>query len=240
MYKASIEIARINRSMKLKFGLMISSEEDIKFPANKLINKFTYYGNQYFRFNPKPFIILDISSAFTKTEGWSSNSSVSLNRYGLFRFIQGLRKFIQAFKDEKNLFYYRGTTLYVNYDLIEKVSMRISMPSGKLILLKPCVVLDNEGNHDIFYEGCIFCINSMDNYCYLTFNEMEYLLYELSKVDMTVLSCQIVALIQSCSHVKSEEGIQRIILEEKGSSIDDKHESPSSVTIIKENNLPDL
>ena len=34
------------------------------------------------------------------------------------------------------------------------------------------------------YEGCIFYINNMENFAYLTYTEMEYLYYELTKVDI--------------------------------------------------------
>lgn len=238
MYKASIEIARINRSMKLKFGLMISSEEDIKFPANKLINKFTYYGNQYFRFNPKPFIILDISSAFTKTEGWSSNSSVSLNRYGLFRFIQGLRKFIQSFRDERNLFYYRNETLKVNSELVQKTSVTIPTASGKTIRMEPCVVTDLEDDYESNYEGCLFCINSLAYSCYLTFNEMEYLLYEISRINMTELSCELYQMAMSCKDEPGET-FTPVINEIQEKPANENHESPR-LTIIRSGEIPDI
>ena len=55
MYKASIELARINKSLKLKFGLIIESESEKK-NYQKIVSKFNYAGNDYLRINPKPFV----------------------------------------------------------------------------------------------------------------------------------------------------------------------------------------
>ena len=78
MYRATIEITKINSMMKIKFGIIISSDEDKKYlgnQSNKLISKFNYNGNDYLRINPHPFIVIDISS-MSKNEGWNANMSV--------------------------------------------------------------------------------------------------------------------------------------------------------------------
>ena len=62
MFKASIEIAKINKAFKVKFAIIIQSENDVKQShQNLLVNKFSYMGNEYLRVNPRPFITLDIS-----------------------------------------------------------------------------------------------------------------------------------------------------------------------------------
>ena len=120
--------------------------------------------------------------------------SVSLNRLGQFKFIQSLKKFIYNFSSYKNLFYYENGKLVVNQSLINDVSINISTNS-KMIRLQPCVVPDEE-NQETVYEGAIFFINNMQNYAYLTYDELTYLLWEIEKIDMTVLSLQVINIVK--------------------------------------------
>ena len=127
MYKATIEIGRVNKMMKIKFGLIIKSDDVGKFKATHVVSKFNYIGNEYLRLNPNPYIILDISSYMNKGEGWSTNQTVTLNRYYLFRFLQGLRKLITDFKNCKNLFYYQNNELKVDNSVANYITISISL-----------------------------------------------------------------------------------------------------------------
>ena len=61
MNKASIEIARINKTLKVNFGLILQSETEIKNPSfGKLINKFNYLGNSFLKVTPRPLDTIDI------------------------------------------------------------------------------------------------------------------------------------------------------------------------------------
>lgn len=239
MYKATIEIGRVNKMMKIKFGLIVRSDDVGKFKATPVVNKFNYAGNEYLRINANPYIILDISSYMNKGEGWSSNQSVTLNRYYLFRFLQGLRRLINDFQTRKNLFYYQNNELIVNNQIADSVTITIPTASGKTIMMKPCVVPDEESSLNKVYEGCIFYINSMDNFAYLTYTEMEYLYFELTKIDMTSLSMQLISIVKQFENQEFEKlnGITSSQVE-----IDSEVEisTPSSVTIIKKNQLPQI
>ena len=46
MYKASMELGRINKVIKLKFDLIIQSDDEKK-NYQKLINNFNFNGNNY-------------------------------------------------------------------------------------------------------------------------------------------------------------------------------------------------
>ena len=239
MYKASIEIGRVNKMMKIKFGLVIKSDEETKFKANKLVSKFSYSGNDYLRINPNPYIILDITSFMDKGEGWSSNRTVTLNRYYLFRFLQGLKRLINDFHNCKNLFYYRSDELVVNNSVADSITISIPTAGSKTILMKPCVVPDEESSTGNVYEGCIFYINNMENFAYLTYTEMEYLFYELSKIDMNTLSLQLITIVNQLENQDSEKlTVPASSQEDIDSEIE--IETPSSVTIIKTNQLPQI
>ena len=239
MYKATIEICKINKMMKLKFGLIIRPDEDGKFKAPPIVSKFTFGGNDYLRISPNPYVILDISSYVNKGESWSSNQTVTLNRYYLFRFLQGLRKLISSFQTYKNLFYYQNNELCVNTVVADSVMISIPTASSKVIVLRPCVVPDEESTTNRVYEGCVFYINNMENFAYLTYTEMEYLLYELSKIDMGSLSMQLISIVKQFENQKSEK--LTVPASTEGSiTAEIEISTPSAVTIIKKNELPQI
>jgi hypothetical protein len=239
MYKASIDIGRINKMMKIKFELIIKSESEEKYPHLKLISKFNYCGNDYFRINPNPFIVIDITSYMNKKDGYNTNNNVTLNRYYLFRFTQGLKKLIMDFKSNKDLFYYRDRELIVNSYIAENLKIVIPVSGSKTIMIQPCVVPDEESTTGKVYEGCIFYINSMENFAYLTYTEMEYLLYELVNIDMNVLSMQLISIVKEYENQEVEK-IESPTSSEAPINSEVELSSPSKVTIIKQGEMPKI
>jgi hypothetical protein len=239
MYKASIEIGKINKMMKLKFGLIVKPDDTTKYKDANVISKFNYYGNDYLRVNPSPYIIIDITSYMTKGESWNPNQSVTLTRYYLFRFLQGLKRLINDFHSHKDLFYYQNDELVVDNDIANEITISVQTSGSKLVMMKPCVVPDEESSTGNVYEGCIFYINNMENFAYLTYTEMEYLYYELAKIDMTSLSLQLITIVKQFENQQSTKiTTPPSSQQEVGSEVE--IETPSSVTIIKTNQIPQI
>lgn len=239
MYKATIEIGRVNKMMKIKFGLIIRSDDVGKFKATPIVSKFNFSGNDYIRINPNPYVILDISSYMDKGESWSSNRTVTLNRYYLFRFLQSLKRLITDFQTYKNLFYYQNNELVVNNSVADSIMISVPTANSKTIMVRPCVVPDEESTTNRVYEGCVLYINNMENFAYLTYTEMEYLLYELSKIDMSILSMQVISIVKQFENQKTEK---LAVPTSSEGVIDSEIEivTPSSVTVIKKNELPQI
>ena len=239
MYKATFEIGKVNKMLKIKFGLIIQSEDVGKFKAQPIVSKFNFSGNDYIRINPNPYIILDISSLMDKGESWSSNRTVTLNRYYLFRFLQGLRKLIYDFQNKKNLFYYQNNELIVDNSVADLVEISIPTANSKTVMLRPCVVPDEESATHKVYEGCVFYINNMENFAYLTYTEMEYLYYELSKIDMSGIALQLITIVKQFENKRSEK---LTVPASSEGMINSEIEisTPSSVTIIKKNEIPQI
>lgn len=194
MYKASIELFKIGKNLKVKFGLVIKGDTKQEY-QNKIINRFNFNGNEFVKINPNPFITLDISDMNTKTEGWCTNNFVNLNRYGLFRFIVNLKKLINDINDPENrdLFYYNNEYKILNKEIALNCRKTFRVSPDKVITLEPSVVYDNGTE----YEGCILCINSYSFYTYLTLEEMEYLYNELTKIDINSLSLNLLNLLET-------------------------------------------
>jgi len=189
MYKASMELGRINKVIKLKFELIIQSDDEKK-NYQKLINKFNFNGNNYLKLNPRPFVVVDISSKID--EAWSTNQSFSLTKPYMFMFISALSSMISEYRTIKDLFYYNtNNDLVYNNRYTELVSKNISVSSGKHVRLEPCVIRNDEVQ-DKAYEGCIMYINTRDNFAYMTYTEMEYLLYSLKNVNMDTMALELI------------------------------------------------
>lgn len=201
MYKGSIDIATINKSCKIRFGL-IFADDNPKFKNMELISKFNYNGNKYLKIRPHPFITIDISSSsLDRGEAWNTNQSVNLNRKDLFLFIQKLKQIHAEFINEKNLFYYdENGALKVDSVLADKHKEIHKCSNGKALWMQPCVVQNEEDNLD--YEGIFLCINSVDYFSYFTYTELEFLIEVLSEINMTELSMQMIIMAKFTENMK--------------------------------------
>ena len=189
MYKGSIELGRINKDMKLKFVIYLKEDPQYSAVGNKqqnLIEKFSYGASDYLRVSPNSQLVIDIQKS--DNEMYDSNNNIALSKKPLFQLKLALKKFIKYF-EEDDLFYYENKKLTVNKELAEKYLTMVKTYS-KSIALKHCVVTE----HETDYEGCLFMINSINNYASLTYEELLFLYDELDKVDLTKLSMDVINL----------------------------------------------
>ena len=183
MYKASVEIARINQDMKLKFNLILK-DDDVKYMKNnkpKVIDKFNYNGSQYLKINPIQYVTVDISKTADRGDAWNSNMQVNLNKVGLFKLRRRLKEMIDSFQI-KDLYFIKNKKLHINPQISSKYRQSF-ISCNKTIFMTHAVIQDKE-NQEIEYEGICFMINSVDNFCCLTYEELEYFYYELSQINM--------------------------------------------------------
>ena len=195
MYRAIIELFKIN-TLKVKFGVVL--RQDVVSPnvqIQPIISKFTIEGNDYLKIAPHPYVTLEICA-----DDRSYNSSITFNRYYLYLLIKTLKKCAIQFINNKDLFFYMENKLIVSET---SETFTASSASAKKIKIKPSVITDHTGKE---YEGVILYINSMSSYTYLTYTELEYLINELNKIDMTQLSfeCIKMATMQTKRGIKNE------------------------------------
>lgn len=230
MYKASIDLGRINPTMKLKFGLVLRDDNDSMYYKQlgkrkpKIVDKFSYNGNEYLNIYPSPFLTIDISaSSDDKGAGWNPYSIVNITKDRLFLFSEQLKRMIDHFK-EPDLFYLQHKTLYVNKQLSEDYKQSFSTYS-KTVIMQHAVIMEPE-NPSQQYEGILFMINSPDNFCCLTYDELTHLYYEVSHTDLSVLSMQVlnmqalIALLEASNKMETvkldnTEVGQKLITEQK-------------------------
>lgn len=233
MYKGSIELGKINKYMKIKFNIIIKDDENKNSFNMKVIDTFTYGGSEYLRLSPKPYITIDISATADKTDSWNSNTQVNLNKMCLIDFIIKSKNMINKFRIPE-LYFIKNNRLQVNTDIANK-SYEIIRTPNKTIKMIHCVVYDND-NSDIENEGICFMINSIDNFCFLTYTELEYLYYMLSKINMDELA---ISLINTYLLIKDKESRKLEIQK----TIDEiKINEPQTISLPKlelSNEIPD-
>lgn len=239
MEKATLEIGKINKTMVLKFGLIVKPDKDKMDKFNHLLveAKFNINGNEYYKFKPNPFITIDITKGGEKGDGWNSNQTVNLNRFKLFEFLKKLKVLLENFKKRKDLFYYSDKDNSLEVDRRVSTEILLDMQTtNKHIRMIPCVVESDDIN-PVFYEGCIFAINTLDNFCYLTYEEMEYLYYELSHVNMNLLS---ISLMQLIKIGEEKNSIEEIPLKPKTTKRETKKESIDSSILVHLNEKTEM
>lgn len=207
MYKIILDLGPINKMMKLKFNLMIEHENQVKQAINRqdtrTISSFMMGGTEYLKLTPFPYVSIDISKTSDRGDKWNPNLTANLNSAGMFIMQKKLKQILSGFQ-VKNLFYKQDGRLYVNQSVASQMVEYIRLPNKTLKVMY--AVVKDEENQEIEYEGVVLMINTSDNYCFLTYDELEYLIYALSKVDIHVLSLQAIQLymMKLSSNIKPE------------------------------------
>lgn len=241
MYKGSIELARINKAMKLRFNIVLSDEVTKQtYNMPKLIHMFEYAGSEYLKMAPNPYLTIDISkSSDDKGDGYNPNSRVNINKFALFDFKLKIKEALDDFRTFQDLFFTQNDKLYVNKQIATKQA-KIIPTLGKTIYIRHNVVYDQE-SIDKEYEGVTFYINDPSNFCNLTYKELQYLYYEIDQVNMNQLTLELY-IIYLLERMKNENIIDTLefdktITEEKPA--EDEKLTYAPPKIEKPNTIPD-
>lgn len=243
----TIELFQIHQSFKVRFSMVIKPDDiDVQknpYKQKHVINKYLYDGNTSIKINAYPFITIDISTKKDKQEGWNSNQYFSLGRRELFIMICKLTNLYNKFKSINNLFYIDNNSdeLVVNQELAISNEESFIACGNKVINMQACVVdVTTESGHNIKYEGIVLYVNKFDFYSYLTYAEMEYLLYELKRIDISKLLMDAInttLLSESIETQKLEKKVKPPIAEVSDDEIID---IKPSITIKDSNIIPNI
>lgn len=185
MYKGTIDLGTINDNLKMKFNLILKNDDN----NTKVISTYTFGNYNGLKINPVMYITLDISKTSDKNDSWNNNLNINLNKQQLFLFIRKLKEFIESYK-EKDLYYYKDGKLILNKEIANKNVFKLKTTTKALAMMQ--VVVPDKENKEVEYEGCVLAINSLDNFCYLTYFDLEYLYYQLSRLDLYNLSMMLI------------------------------------------------
>lgn len=188
MYKVSMDLVQITKNLKLKFGIVIKGDDPNQLP---IMSTFETNGNSFLLLKPHPFITIDISNK--KEKEWSTNQSFNISGMSKYLFTKRLRELHRNLREDKELFYTRNGKLCVDTERAKSHAKPIPVGGNKTVLFIP-IVVEDEYTHDLF-EGVSMMINTPDNYSNITFEEMEYLIDYLERIDMENLTVNFLNLV---------------------------------------------
>ena len=162
---------------------------------------------------------------------------MNYNRRNLFTFIQRIKLMIDNFK-EQDLFFIKNKQLQLNKEKAVSLS-QVIRTNDKAICLMHSVISDEE-RVDIQYEGIILMINNVANSVLITYDELLYMYYLLTKVDMEVLSMELIN-----AYLLTEKNLGNIIKTDNiTKTISEVVEYEPSITTLpkiqKPNTIPDI
>lgn len=186
---ATLEIFKVHSSFKIDFQVIIHNDISSKF--QNPVNKFTIDGNTYLRVVPASYLIIDIQTKKEK-KNFNPYGTFSLTKKHVYILIIKLKKIMRKIRDPKlEMFFLYEGVLTVDENKAKEAEETISVDSVthniKQLHIIPSVVEDSNER----YEGVKVYINTIDNFTYLTFTEIDMVIDVLSKVDFSLLSLKL-------------------------------------------------
>lgn len=186
MYKLSCDLCYVTRFLRLKVSVIYKDKLN-----KEKVSKFNVNGNDYLTIKSYPYLSFEISNDEERKETWCYQKSISLDRFGMFNFVDRSRHVVEAFTKEKGMFYYDTTKkLHVNKELANKNSITIPLSFSRVIWISPIVVRDKDSNQEL--EGVVMCFDSTANYVTLSYDEFRFLVYYVEHIDLESISLQLI------------------------------------------------
>lgn len=222
MKKATLKLFNVHNEFKVKFTTFLSSDPMVKNGFNEpkeAISKYEFAGNEYMVIDPKSYVVIDITRKEFKDD-YSSNNSFYLNRRALFSFILRLERLYRSFTQEKEMFYFdtnKDNELTINHSIADRHKETFVTCGQKTIQMAPCILDDNKN----LYEGIYIAVNSLNYNAQITYDQLLYLIYELKKIDFSILEINLIVAYINYLNIPSKEIKHEPVKEEKAPEIED-------------------
>lgn len=237
MVRLSINLGRINSYCKISLSVAIKNSNDLRLEKSQdsglkpvpTYNTFILDNNLYIQYNAFPYIKMD----FIDNKGNSVyNPDMTINfsdRYKML-FELALTDFIQSYKID-NLYYIKNKELHLNQDIASPFSKIITTPSKTLKIVHAVL-----NSHD---EGAAFMINSSDNFCLFSFDDLNFLLYKFKSTNMTTLSTILVT--SYMNYIKEEVKKNQVTYTKVINDISSKNiVQPDFMPLKEQNTIPNI
>ena len=185
MHKLTCDLCYITRFLRLRLSVVYKDKLN-----KEKVSKFNVGGNDYLNIKAYPYLIMDITNEEERGEVWNYQKTITLDRFGMFTFIDKAEPLIQNFQKEKTLFMYdQNNRLHVNKEIANKISITIPLSFSRYIWISPIVVKEKDSNVEM--EGVVMCFNSTVNYVTLSYDEFRFLVYYIKNVDLESIGMQL-------------------------------------------------
>ena len=212
MEKIEMSLFRIGKNFKVKLSQVTKEDPETNPMFQKykkpIIEKYTLDGSDVitsYHLNPMVVFTVDMYDA---TDRITRPISMYFTKFYLYKFLQTLKDFISHFS-VKDLYVIKDGVLLVNQER-SKEFREVFQTSTKKLLLQHIVVPDETNNER--YEGAILAIGAVENYTYLTYDQLKFLYSELANLDMDTLVISMInnLILLKLSEKSSKEQIRRI------------------------------
>ena len=147
MKKITVDIGKIAKGMRLKYSLILDADETgVKNPSLNLVSRYTINGNEFIKFNPHPYLMIDISESFGKKEEWSTNKSVNLNLLSKMKLESQLKTVISNLSIKELFYYDKNNRLSINRDIVRSLNMKPFVIGNKNCMFDYGVLRDDKNN----------------------------------------------------------------------------------------------
>ena len=185
MYKLTCDLCYITRFLRLRISVVYKDKLN-----KEKVSKFNVGGNDYLNIKAYPYLIMDITNEEERGEIWNYQKTITLDRFGMFTFIDKAEPLIEKFQKEKALFVYdQNKRLHVNKEIANNISITIPLSFSRYIWISPIVVKEKDSNVEM--EGVVMCFNSTVNYVTLSYDEFRFLVYYIKNVDLESIGMQL-------------------------------------------------
>ena len=240
MRRVILDLGWLNRMIHMKFTITMRTSTE-----KSAVRKFELNGDQYLRVAPYPNFVIEIKEPIEKQQIWTSNRSVSFDKFSIYRFVKYGKYLVNQIKQTADLYYFdESGILRLNKQLAEKIRNPIRL-TFKTLLLVPSIVED-EGDHRLF-EGVCMMINDPSNYAMMTIDEFEFLLDYMDKLNLDLTGLQLVntyLLTRDMDLEEEKEETQAPLLKKAivpGPGVEEQKPVPTKWRIAPESNtIPDL
>ena len=179
------------RNVSLKYNLAITEDNDP--PRNSFdktyptISKFKYNGTEYTKITPRGYIVFAIDGK----NSYDNDAYVNLTYMSFYSLRRALKNVINKIYTTNDIFMFHKRTLVLNKDRAKEISENVQA-NDRSVMIYPIVISDND-NAEIQYEGIGFSINSYSIVSTLSIDE-AIVLYECFKdiniVELNAMACQ--------------------------------------------------
>lgn len=201
MLTLTYDYGKVTSVMKVKLSVIVEEPKDTlykKGPKMKVVDRSIFGGTEYFRVAPYPFLTIDISGAKDKNEdGRNPNLRVNVNRMYKHILTAKIRNLISCYTESERLFYYDtdGKLKMENSEAIKYVE-EVRLQNGIVIRISPMIVYTDPEVASTACEGAYFMIDTPDNGCAMTFDELSGFYDKLTDINMDSMAMQLLMMYQ--------------------------------------------
>lgn len=194
----------------LKVNMKLNTSSTGEFNSFDIMTKSIWLNNEYIRISLNPYLEFDFRNKYDyKKDGdkKSSLKNIAISRRDVFALIFKLKKLGKLLYSDNGLFYLdTEKNLKLNIEKSEEFKVTHTTIYGDKLEFKPFLI--NVSDNKV-YEGIIIIMrDDISLYSYLTSEELMYFVFELERINFTLLATELFNTYINISSETNSQGIK--------------------------------